>query len=126
MSLFFDENKPCRVVVADDHALIRFGLIKILSQLPILNILDEASNGVELIEKCKILKPDLILIDIFMPIMNGIEAIPIIREICPEASIIAFSGFDDAEIVETAINAGADGFLTKDLPPSKLRKHFSK
>ncbi len=126
MNVFFDENKPAKVIVADDHALIRFGLIKVLSTLSILEIIDEASDGLELIEKCKTKNPDMILIDIFMPEMNELEAIPIVRRICPDANIIAFSGFDDAEIVEAAINSGADGFLTKDLSPSKLKEAILK
>ncbi len=111
--ILFNEANPIKIVIADDHEIVRVGMKKLLSFTKILQILDEASNGIELIEKCKIHQPNVAIVDIFMPKMTGIEAIPKIRKESPDTFIIMLTAFEDLHHVELALSVGADGYLTK-------------
>lgn len=111
--ILFNEENPIKIVIADDHEIVRVGMKKLLSFSKILNIIDEAADGLELIEKCKLHQPNVAIVDIFMPKMTGIEAIPKIRKESPDTFIIMLTAFEDLHHVELALSVGADGYLSK-------------
>lgn len=110
-----------RVVIVDDQALVRGGLAMILDHQNTIDVVAECSNGVEAVEVAKRLKPDVILMDIRMPDMDGLAAMSIILA-DPDLSIrvVILSTFDLDEYVYKALRAGASGFILKDTPPEEL------
>lgn len=102
-----------KVLIADDHQLFREGLVNLLSSAPDIEVIAEAEDGKEATEKAKQLKPDVLLIDIGMPHMNGIEATRILKKDMPELKIIAVSMHSDRQFVKGILEAGADGYLLK-------------
>ncbi|HKJ78468.1 MAG TPA: response regulator transcription factor [Prolixibacteraceae bacterium] len=102
-----------KVLIADDHQLFREGLANLLSSAPDIEVIAEAEDGKEATEKAKQLKPDVLLIDIGMPHMNGIEATRILKKEMPELKIIAVSMHSDRQFVKGILEAGADGYLLK-------------
>jgi DNA-binding NarL/FixJ family response regulator len=102
-----------KVLIADDHQLFREGLVNLLSSAPDIEVIAEAEDGKEATEKTKKLKPDVLLIDIGMPHMNGIEATRILKKDMPELKIIAVSMHSDRQFVKGILEAGADGYLLK-------------
>jgi len=108
----------CRLVLADDHALFREGLKKILEERTDLKVVGEASDGGELLDLLKRFTPDLILLDICMPNLRGIDVIPEIKKIQPKAKILILTMFREREFVYQSIAMGANGyFLKKDAGP---------
>ncbi len=105
-------EKP-NIIIVDDHLIFRQGLKSILTLEGIANIIGEASNGVELIKLLSTLKPDLVLMDIDMPQMNGLDATEKALEIMPDLKIIAFSMFSDEEYYYKMIDRGVKGFILK-------------
>ena len=104
-----------RVVVADDHALFRRGIELVLGQEPDIDIVGEASDGVEVVKVCKALQPDVVLLDVRMPKATGLEAAEKIRELSPDTKIIFLTISDDeADLVE-AVRCGALGYLLKEM-----------
>jgi DNA-binding NarL/FixJ family response regulator len=112
-------GEPIRVVVADDQALVRVGFCGIISATPGFIVVGEAGNGVEAVEAARRTRPDVILMDVRMPVMNGIEAT---REITRSTDVRALilTTFDLDEYVFAALRAGASGFLLKDTLPAEL------
>jgi DNA-binding NarL/FixJ family response regulator len=110
-----------RVIIADDHEMVREGLQAVFKTLPDIEIIGEASNGEELVRLTKKLLPDVILTDVRMPKMNGIEATTIIKKEMPHIGIIALSTFDDETVIASMIRAGAKGYLLKDAVKQELR-----
>lgn len=106
--------KRIRVALADDHALFRTGLRTLLSQLEGIEIVSEAQNGLEIVKQALELRPDVIVMDISMKLMNGIEATAEIRAKAPGIKIIMLSMHDAEEYVAQALRAGASGYLLKD------------
>ena len=106
-------TKKPDIVIVDDHLIFRQGLKSILTLENIANVIGEASNGIELLELLKILKPDLVLMDIDMPRMNGLDATEKALELIPELKIIAFSMFSDEEYYYKMIDRGVKGFILK-------------
>jgi DNA-binding NarL/FixJ family response regulator len=106
--------ESCRIVLADDHALLRQGLRKILSENPRLEVVGEAGDGLELLELIKAHAPDLVILDISMPHLRGIEAIREIRALQPGLRILILTMHRESEYLVQAIAAGADGYLLKD------------
>lgn len=119
MELFSEEN-PLRIVLADDHEVVRAGLRRILALDKTLRIMGEASNGAEAVELVKYHKPDVALLDILMPVKSGIEAIDDIKKDVPETLVLMLTAFEDSQHVELAVAAGADGYLTKDIDAKEL------
>jgi two-component system NarL family response regulator len=105
---------PIKVLTVDDHPLLREGIAAVLSNQADLTVVGEASNGFEAVERCRALAPDIVLMDLEMPNMNGIEAIAAIRTVLPKTHVIVVTAHgSDAQILR-ALNAGAAGYLLKD------------
>jgi DNA-binding NarL/FixJ family response regulator len=106
-----------RVLIADDHILSRKGVASILGAHPLFEIVGEAVNGREAFEKARELMPDLILMDIRMPVQNGLEATGLIKAEMPYVKIVILSVSDDAQDFFEAIKRGAQGYLLKNMEP---------
>ena len=111
-----------RIVIADDHEVVRQGLKMFLGMDPAFDVIAEASNGQAAVELVEQLRPDVVLMDLLMPVMSGIEAISVIRERFPDTEVIALTSvLEDASVVG-AIKAGAIGYLLKDTQSDELRR----
>jgi DNA-binding NarL/FixJ family response regulator len=113
---------PIRILVADDHPVVRDGLVAMLSTQPDFAVAGEASTGVEVVERAAALTPDVILLDLEMPGMDGVEALRQIRSARPDAPVIVFTAFDTDERIVSAVRAGAQGYLLKGAPREELFK----
>ncbi len=111
---------PIRVFIADDHPIVREGLHALISTEPNMIIVGEATNGEDAVRRVRELKPDVILMDLIMDRMDGIEAIERIKLENPSARILALTSFTEDDIVFPAIKAGALGYLLKDSAPQEL------
>jgi len=109
-----------RVLIADDHHVVRRGLVFFLRTQKDLEIIGEAANGKEAVEQAKLLKPDIILMDLVMPEMDGIQATKIIKQEQPDIKIMMLTSFSDQDHVIPALEAGASGFQLKDIQPDEL------
>lgn len=114
------EEAPIRVLIVDDHAVVREGLRTYLELSDVVEIVGEARNGREAVEQVRRTHPDVILMDLLMPEMDGIAATRAIKEIAPEARIIVLTSFTDNEHVMPALRAGAIGYLLKDVGAEDL------
>lgn len=106
--------KKTRILLADDHTVVRKGFGMILSAQPDMEVVGEARNGREAVEQAEKLQPDVIIMDVSMPELNGIEGTRRIAEICPHARVLALSMHRDAVYVREILRAGARGYLVKD------------
>jgi two-component system, NarL family, response regulator LiaR len=113
-------GQTIQVMLVDDHAMVRAGIKILLEQFDGIDVVGEASNGFQAIELVKQHRPDVILMDLSMPGMDGIEAIQRILALRPEQHIIVLTGFLDEERLIQAIRAGAQGCLDKTIPPEEL------
>lgn len=113
-------SKLIRIVIADDQRLMREGLKTILDLEEDMEVIGTASNGFEALELCRDLKPDIVLMDIRMPRVDGVEATERIAEEELQAKVIVVTTFDDDELIIKALKAGAKTYLLKDLPSEKL------
>jgi two-component system NarL family response regulator len=111
-----------RILIADDHRVVREGLAAILQSRSDMDVVGEAINGFEVIEKAKALKPDVILMDISMPQMNGVEATRAIRKISPEIGIVVLTMHDDDATIFDLVRTGVHGYLLKDSDSSEIIK----
>jgi two-component system response regulator NreC len=109
-----------RILLADDHALVRHGFRMILAAQPDMEIAGEAGNGREAVELAQKLKPDVVVMDVTMPELNGIEATRRLIEISPRTRVLALSMHKDAVYVREILRAGARGYLLKDSADSDL------
>jgi len=112
--------KKIRVIIVDDHALVRDGIRALLSLVADVEVIGEASNGMEALERVRELNPDVVLMDLSMPVMNGLEATRKIRKEFPRTQVIAVTQYDDSEYVIPVIKAGACGYITKMVAFSEL------
>jgi len=115
-----NDVKPIRVMLVDDHAVVRSGLSAFLQASDDLELVGEASSGEEAIQSCQKLEPDVVLMDLMMPGMGGAAATGIIREKCPQIQVIILTSFKEKDLVESALKAGAIGYLLKDATADKL------
>jgi NarL family two-component system response regulator LiaR len=114
------ESDPIRVFIAEDHAIVRKGISALLTLEPGIEVIGEASNGVEAVRGIEKLRPDVILMDLVMPEMDGIEAIRQVIARHPEAHILVLTSFSTDDKVFPAIKAGAMGYLLKDSEPGEV------
>lgn len=108
------------VILADDHVLVRKGLRKILEMERDIEVVDEASDGYEAIEKVKQKSPDVLLLDINMPRLNGVEVTKILNEECLDTNIVILTIYDDREYLFELIKLGIKGYILKDIEPEGL------
>lgn len=120
--MLYSESNPIKLAIVDDHEIFRFGVRKLLNTIRFIEIIAEGSNGNEAIDIAERYHPDVLFLDIFMPKMTGIEAIPEIRKVSPESYIIMLTAFEDFLHLEKALTAGADGYLTKGISPQILQE----
>jgi two-component system, NarL family, response regulator LiaR len=111
-----------RILIVDDHSVVREGLRMFLGRDQELEIVDEAADGAEAIEKARHWRPDVVLMDLLIPVIDGISAISIIRRESPETEVIALTSVLDSASVAGSIRAGAIGYLLKDAQANELRK----
>ena len=112
--------KKIRVLVADDHTIVRDGICALLALAADIEVVGEAANGREALEKVKELAPDVVLMDIAMPVMGGLEATRRIRKEFPKVKVLALTQYDDKAYVFPVIEAGACGFISKTAASSEL------
>lgn len=108
-----DPNNPIKVAIADDHALFRAGVKTALSSKKDVELIAEADNGMQLLNLLKHIEPDVILLDIQMPIMDGISTLPEIRKINPSVKVIILSMHNDHSMISKLMEIGANSYLTK-------------
>jgi len=113
-------KKRVRVLIADDQTLFREGIKDLLENERIVEVVGEAVDGADVIRQAKKLKPDVILMDIKLPQIDGIAATRVIRKECPATNVLILSSYEDEAHVMEAIQAGANGYLSKMLPASEL------
>jgi DNA-binding NarL/FixJ family response regulator len=109
-----------RILVADDHPIVRDGLIAILGTQPDFEVVGKASTGVEVVNQVQALQPDVVLLDLEMPEMDGVEALRRLREIGSPTRALVFTAFDTDERIVGAVQAGAQGYLLKGAPREEI------
>lgn len=115
-----DKKKKIKIMIVEDQTLFREGLKDVLSGEKWIDVVGEAANGEEAVAMSKKLKPDIILMDIKLPKMSGVAATKLIREAQPDVNVLILSSFEDEAHVMEAIQAGANGYLSKMLPAHEL------
>jgi NarL family two-component system response regulator LiaR len=113
-------GKPIRVLIVDDHAMVRRGLAAFLLAIEGLELVGEAKHGAEALRRCEETPPDVVLMDLVMPVMDGVTAIRTIRERWPTIQVIALTSFTEQELVQQALQAGAISYLLKDVTAEEL------
>jgi NarL family two-component system response regulator LiaR len=114
------ETTPIGVLIVDDHSMVRTGLAAFIRVKPDLDLLGEARDGQEALQLCETLQPDVILMDLVMPRMDGVAATRAIHERWPRVQIIALTSFREKELVQDALQAGAISYLLKDVSMDEL------
>ena len=115
-------QEPATILLIDDHPMLRTGVKQLVSMAEDITVVGEASNGEQGIELAESLDPDLILLDLNMPGMNGLETLDRLREKSLSGRVVVFSVSNHEEDVVTALKRGADGYLLKDMEPEDLLK----
>lgn len=111
---------PIRIVVADDHPIVRDGLVAVLSTQPDLAVVGQAADGREAVEQVLALQPDVVLLDLELPGMDGVQALEQLKRLGQPVRAIAFTAFDTDERILSAVRAGARGYLLKGAPREEL------
>lgn len=119
-------DKPIRILIADDHAVVREGLRGLIATEPGMLLIGEARDGVEAVEKSRALQPDVILMDLAMPRKDGLAAIGEIKESVPNARILVLTSFAEDNKIFPALKAGALGYILKDSSPKELLEAIHK
>ena len=114
------QSNPIRVMLVDDHAVVRSGLGAFLLAFDDLELVAEAGGGEEAVRLCEQVQPDVVLMDLVMPGMDGAAATRAIRERCPQIQVIALTSFKEKELVQGALEAGAIGYLLKNISADEL------
>jgi DNA-binding NarL/FixJ family response regulator len=110
-----------RVLIVDDHLAMRRAVARVLQSQPNVEVCGEAENGRIAIEEAKRLKPDLIVLDLSMPIMNGLEAARVLRAMMPDVPILMYTSFATSNLTEEALAAGVSRVSTKSSPPALIK-----
>jgi NarL family two-component system response regulator LiaR len=113
-------SEPIRVMLVDDHAMVRRGLATFLKVFDDLQLAGEAENGIAAIKLCGEVLPDVVLMDMVMPEMDGAAATRIIRQMYPQVQVIALTSFKEGELIKKALEAGAIAYLLKDVEADAL------
>ena len=114
------EEKPIRILIVDDHVLVRKGLVALLDVKPGVEVIGEASDGDEAVQLARALNPDVILLDLVMPNKDGITALKEIRQENKDVKVLILTSFTEESKMKAAIDAGANGFQVKDTTPAEL------
>ena len=114
-------SRPLSVLIADDHAVVREGIRHVLSSEGGFTVVGEAANGAEAVRLAEKLRPDVVVLDLTMPELSGLQAAERIRKCAPDTSILVLSIHDHEEYVLQSVRAGAQGYLRKDSSPAELR-----
>ena len=109
-----------RIVIADDHAMVRAGLSQLLGSFDDLEVVGTASDGLEAVDAVGELRPDVVLMDLSMPNMDGIEATAAVKQQYPDTHVVVLTTFQEPRQVSAALGAGASGYLVKDVEPEVL------
>jgi DNA-binding NarL/FixJ family response regulator len=109
-----------RVLVVDDQQLVRDGIASLLSIQPGIAVVGTAANGREAVEQAHATTPDVVLMDVRMPVLDGVEAVEVLRRELPSCRVVMLTTFDDEDYVVRALRAGASGYLLKDRPAADL------
>ncbi|NKQ36331.1 MAG: response regulator transcription factor [Chloroflexi bacterium] len=112
-------NEPIRVILADDHALVLEGLRSLLAAEPDIHIIATATDGDRLLEAVRRFQPDVVIADIQMPYLNGLESLPEIRRLSPTSRVLFLTAYSDDETIQAVLAARADGLLLKTDPPEQ-------
>jgi DNA-binding NarL/FixJ family response regulator len=113
-------SETIRILIADDHPIVRDGLVAILGTQPDFAVVGEAGNGREAIAQVEAVQPDVVLLDLEMPDMDGVETLRHLRAAHPALPVLVFTAFDTDERILTAVQAGAQGYLLKGVPRQEL------
>jgi DNA-binding NarL/FixJ family response regulator len=113
-------ERPIRVLVADDHGVVRAGLCLYLNGEPDLEVVGAAGTGADAVARARAVQPDVVLMDLLMPVLDGIAATRQIRAALPEVEVVVLTSFIDHEHIAAAIQAGAIGYVLKDASPDEL------
>lgn len=114
------KTPPIRVMIVDDHAVVRSGLAAFFAAYPDLDLIAEAENGEEALVRCQLMKPDVILMDLSMPVLDGVAATRQIKEKYPNVKVIALTSFQENDLILGALQAGAIGYLMKNITAREL------
>lgn len=114
------DNQTVRVLIVDDHLVIREGLLALLEEFTAIDVVGEAASGTEAVGLCRQLQPDVVLMDLVMPDMDGVEATRAIRRDCPDVQVLALTSFKDDRLVRGVLEAGAVGYLLKNVNEQEL------
>lgn len=117
-----DMSDRTRLILADDHIMLRQGTAELLRREPDLEIVGEADTGQQAIELAQTLKPDIVVMDVRMPLLSGIKATQQIRETLPSVQVLVLTAYDDDQYIFSLLQAGASGYLLKTAPVSELVK----
>jgi DNA-binding NarL/FixJ family response regulator len=113
-------NKKTRILICDDHAMFREGVNSILRSQPNFEVVGQASDGQEAVDLARKLHPDVVLVDISMPVLKGFDAARRIRKAQPDIKVLILTIYDDEDMVARCLSAGASGYVLKDAPPAQL------
>ncbi len=113
-------SRPIRLLIADDHPVVRDGLIGMFSADPTFEVVAEAANGADAVRRARALKPDVILMDLRMPELDGVQAIRALTDAGASARVLVLTTYDSDSDVRPALEAGATGYLLKDAPRDEL------
>lgn len=122
MNNHHDPQKVIRVAIADDHSLFRQGMRNLLNNIPGIFVVMEAKNGQELVENIPEFSPDVILMDLEMPVMNGLEATKYIKRNYPQLKVVVLTMHDEELYVRNLMHMGANGYLLKNSEPEEVEK----
>ncbi len=115
-----DADRPIKVMIVDDHAVVRSGLSAFLLAFDDLEYVGDAAGGADAVSKCLSLRPDVVLMDLVMPEVDGAEATRRIKEACPEVQVIALTSYKEDDLVQGALKAGAISYLLKNVTADEL------
>jgi len=113
-------DRPIRILLVDDQPLFRRAIATLIDEQPDMAVVGEAENGLDGVEQARALDPDLVVMDVEMPVMNGVEAVALLQDQAPRAKVVMLTVSDSEDFLFDALRNGADGYLLKDLRPDQL------